>query len=50
MRDRNEWFKEVERAYLNIELKTANRPYEIPVLADLIDRPIANEMGESCDL
>lgn len=22
MRDRNEWFKEVERAYSNIELKT----------------------------
>lgn len=28
MRDRNEWFKEVERAYSNIELKTVNRPYE----------------------
>lgn len=37
MRDRNEWFKEVERAYLNIELKTANRPYEIPVEVDVVE-------------
>lgn len=37
MRDRNEWFKEVERAYSNIELKTVNRPYEIPVEADVVE-------------
>ena len=37
MRDRNEWFKEVERAYSNLELKTVNRPYEIPVEADVVE-------------
>lgn len=37
MRDRNEWFKEVERAYSNIELKTVNRPYEMPIEADVVE-------------
>lgn len=37
MRDRNEWFKEVERAYLNLKLKTVNRPYEIPVEVDVVE-------------
>lgn len=37
MRDRNEWFEEVERAYSNIELKTVNRPYEMPIEADVVE-------------
>lgn len=37
MSDRNEWFKEVERAYSNIKLKTVNRPYEIPVEVDVVE-------------
>lgn len=37
MRDRNEWFKEVERAYSNLELKTVNRPYEMPIEADVVE-------------
>lgn len=37
MRDRNEWFKEVEKAYLNLEIKTVKRPYEIPVEADVVE-------------
>lgn len=37
MRDRNEWFKEVERAYWNLELKTENRPYEMPIEADVVE-------------
>lgn len=37
MRDRNEWFKEVERAYLNLNLKTVNRPYEMPIEADVVE-------------
>lgn len=37
MRDRNERFKEVERAYLNLEIKTVKRPYEIPVEADVVE-------------
>lgn len=37
MRDRNEWFKEVERAYSNLELKTVNGPYEIPIEADVVE-------------
>lgn len=36
MKDRNEWFKEVERAYSNLELKTVNRPYEMPIEAAAI--------------
>lgn len=37
MRNRNEWFKEVERAYSNLELKTVNRPYEMPIEADVVE-------------
>lgn len=37
MKDRNEWFKEVERAYSNLELKTVNRPYEMPIEADVVE-------------
>lgn len=37
MRDRNEWFKEVERAYSTLELKTVNRPYEMPIEADVVE-------------
>lgn len=37
VKDRNEWFEEVERAYSNLELKTVNRPYEIPVEADVVE-------------
>ena len=37
VRDRNEWFKEVERAYSNIELKTVNRSYEMPIEADVVE-------------
>ena len=37
MRDRSEWFKEVERAYSNIELKTVNRPYEMPIEVDVVE-------------
>lgn len=37
VKDRNEWFEEVERAYSNIELKTVNRPYEMPIEADIVE-------------
>lgn len=37
MRDRNEWFKEVERAYLNLKIETVERPYEMPIEADVVE-------------